>query len=190
MKKILVLTFLLLSLNLFFLLSANANCSTRILKQVCDVCEQRALTKLSTDSIKCPVCEPVNCPTASLACIKPDSFEGVLRSKYTLTTKLLDGVNDSIFRINTIKSQDSPNSFSYDVRTQNYRPIINDGVGFIFYDLVTFTLPVYSGTLLLSYSCTGVIDNVSVIKGYCSTAASSNNDPPKTYGGSFIAIPD
>ena len=178
----------------FFLLTscltANANCSTRILKQVCDVCEQRALTKLSTDSTKCPVCEPVNCPTASLACMRPDSFEALLRSKYTLTTKLLDGVNDTIFRINTVKSQDSPNAFSYDVRAQNYRQIINDGIGFIFYDIVSFNLPVLVGTRLLSYSCTGVIDNSSVIKGYCSTAASSNNNPLKTFGATFISTPD
>ena len=169
--------------------AANANCSTRILKQVCDVCEQRAISKLSTDSTKCPACEPVNCPTASLSCTKPDSFEALLKSKYTLTAKLFEGDNDSIFRINTVKSQDSQNSFSYDVRAQNYREIINDGIGFIFYDIVSFNLPVYSGTQLLSYTCTGVIDNASVIKGYCSTSISSNNET-KTYGGSFISIPD
>ena len=176
---------------IFFLsLPADAACSIRTLKNICDVCEQRALNKLSTDSIKCPVCESVNCPTASLACIRPDSFEAVFRSKYTLTTQILDAKNDIIFRINTSKSQDSPNAFSYDVRAQNYREIINDGIGFIFYDIVNFTLPVYLNTKLLSYSCTGVIDNASVIKGYCSTAASSNNESPKTYGGTFIAIPD
>ncbi len=189
--KTLVLIFLFLTLSILLPLPVYANCSTRTLKQVCDVCEQRALNKLSTDSVKCPVCEPVNCPTASLACIRPDSFEALLRSKYTLTTKLLDGENDTIFRINTLKREDSPNAFSYDVRAQNYRQIINDGIGFIFYDIVTFTLPVYSGTQLLSYSCTGVIDSSSVIKGYCSCAASNNNnDEPKTYGGTFISIPD
>ena len=153
MKKILALILLLLFINLFFSLRVNAACSTRTLKQVCDICEQRGLSKLSTDS-KCPVCEPVNCPTASLACIRPDSFEGSLRTKYTLTTKLLDGENDIIFRINTVKSQDSPNTFSYDVRAQNYRVITSGGIGFIFYDIVTFALPVYSGTGLLSYNCT------------------------------------
>ena len=189
MKKTLTLIFLVLSLNLFFHLSANANCSTRTLKQLCDVCEQRALNKLSTDSTKCPVCEPINCPTASLACIHTDSFQGLFRSKYTITGKFFDSDNDTIFRINTVKNQDSPNSFSYAVRNQNYREIINNGVGFIFYDIVSFTLPAYAGTQLLSYSCTGVIDNVSVIKGYCSTSISSNNET-KTYGGSFISIPD
>ena len=172
---------------------ANAACSTRTLKQVCDICEQKALSKLHTDSVQqtCPICEPVNCPTASLACTKPDSFAPIFKPRYTLTTKLLDGVNDIIFRISTTKSQDSPNSFSYDVKAQNYRTISSNGIGFIFYDVINFTLPVYSGTQLLSYSCTGLIDNSSIIKGYCSTISQSSNDTElKTYGGSFIAIPD
>lgn len=185
-KTILTLCFVFLIL--LSLLPANAECSTRTLKQICDVCEQRILNKLSTDSTKCPVCEPVNCPTASLSCMRPDSFAALLRTKYTLTAKLFEGGNDTIFRINTVQSQGSPNSFSYDVRAQNYRPIINDGIGFIFYDVISFTLPVYSSTQLLSYSCTGIIDRDSVIKGYCSTVSSS--DPPKTYGATFIAIPD
>ena len=193
MKKILALSFLLLFITLFFPLHANASCSTRILKQVCNLCEEKALSKLHADSVQqtCPVCEPINCPTASLACIKRDSFEPLLRTKYTLTTKLLAGDDDLVFRIDTSQSQDSPNTFSYEVRGQNYRLINNDGTGFIFYDIINLTLPVYAGTQLLSYNCTGAIDNASVIKGYCSIVAQGSNDSePKTYGGSFTAIPD
>ncbi len=185
-----ILTIGFVSIISFFSIPANAGCSTRTLKQVCDICEEKAQSKLHIDT-SCPVCEKVNCPTASLACIRLDSFEALLRTKYTLTAKLLGDGNDLIFRINTAQSQDSPNTFSYETREQNYHLINNDGIGFIFYDVLTFTLPVYAGAQLLSYSCTGIIDTVSVIQGYCSTVASSgNNDAQKTYGGTFIAIPD
>jgi len=186
-KIILTLSFV--SIMFLFSIPANATCSTRILKQVCDVCAEKAQSKLHIDA-SCPVCEKVNCPTASLACIQLDSFKALLRSKYTLTTKLLGDGEDLVFRINTAQSQNSPNTFSYEARGQNYRLINNDGFGFIFYDVVNFTLPVYAGTQLLSYNCTGVIDRTSVIKGYCSTIAPNSNGQPQTYGGSFIAIPD
>ena len=185
MRKLILLLLLLITIPL----AANAACSTRTLKQVCDICAEKAQSKLHTDT-SCPVCEKVNCPTASLACIRLDSFEALLRSKYTLTTKLLGNGEDLVFRINTAQSQDSPNTFSYETRGQNYRLINNDGFGFIFYDVVNFTLPVYAETQLLSYNCTGAIDSSSVIKGYCSTITPNSNGQPQTYGGSFIAIPD
>ena len=186
-KKILLISFLILSC--FIPEASNATCSTRTLKQVCTICEEKAQSKLHTNA-SCPVCEKVNCPTASLSCIKLDSFEALLKSKYTLTTKVLGDAEDLVYRINTTQSQDSPNTFSYETRGQNYRLINSDGFGFIFYDIVNFSLPVYSGTQLFSYSCTGAIDNASVIKGYCSTVAPNTDGQSQTYGGSFIAIPD
>ncbi len=184
-----ITTLVFILLNLLVPQVADANCSKRTLKQVCDICEEKAQSKLHPDA-SCPVCEKVNCPTASLACIRLDSFEALLKSKYTLTTKLLGDGGDLVFRINAAQSQDSPNTFSYETRGQNYKLINNDGFGFIFYDIVNFTLPVYAGTQLLSYNCTGAIDNTSIIKGYCSTITPDSNGQPQTYGGSFIAIPD
>ena len=191
MQKRLITPILVTLLLLTSCLTAQAACPTRILKQVCEVCQQTALTKLQTDaSVKCPVCEPVNCPTASLSCIKPDSFSGSLRTRYTITTNLLGTDNDLTLRFNTLKSQDSQNAFSYEVRAQDYRLINNDGFGYIFYDIVSFSLPVYIGSQLFSYTCTGGIDSSSVIKGYCSTIAPNTNGQPQTYSGSFIGIPD
>ena len=109
-KNLLIISFLILSC--FIPKASNATCSTRTLKQVCDICEEKAQSKLHTDA-SCPVCEKVNCPTASLSCIKPDSFEALLRSKYTLTTKVLGDAEDLVFKIDTTQSQDSPNTFSF-----------------------------------------------------------------------------
>ena len=82
-----VLTIILLVLAFIFPYSASSHCSIRTLKNVCDICEERAIEKLQTDSIPAQ-CPEVMCPETSLACVKPDSFNPFLRTSYTLTAMI------------------------------------------------------------------------------------------------------
>ncbi|MBI3590779.1 MAG: hypothetical protein HY094_05300 [Candidatus Melainabacteria bacterium] len=193
MNKIKLIAFLFLALSAVFttVRGASATCSIRTLKNVCDVCEERGLKKsgLSTDSL--PAEYPkVNCPEASLACIRTDSFGPFLKSSYTLTAMIDSNGDDVLFKLNTLKDPSSPQKFSYDVRSQNFRTVIQNGSGFIIYDVVNFNLPVYNGENILSYNCIGGIDNSSVIKGLCSTIANNGNGSLQLYGFQFTAIPN
>lgn len=183
MKKLILTLFV-------FLLAvpgANAKCAISTLLRMCDACEERAISRLNIDSI-CPKQEPeVTCPTASLACIRTDSFEPFLKQNYTISAKL--GDVDLVMKFNLTKNEQAPNSFYYDIRHANYRLLIDKAVGFLIYDIVNFNLPIQYGENILSYSCVGSIDNSSVIKGLCSTIAPDENKKPNSYGFEFTAIP-
>ena len=172
-------------------LGVHAACSIRTLKNVCDICEERGLKKsnLGTDSLPAE-CPKVNCPEPSLACIKVDSFEPFLKSSYTLTAMVYSNEDDILFKLNTSKDPSSPQQFSYDVRYQNFRTVIQNSTGFIMYDVVNFNLPLYNGESVLSYNCIGGIDNSSTIKGICSTIANNESGNPQSYGFQFVATPN
>ena len=188
-KLISALIILLLVVSIQFFKSASyAKCSINTLRNVCEVCEERALSNLSTDSI-CPKCSEVNCPSASLACIKLDSFEPFLKSNYTLSTNLPEGITNISFKLNIIKNDQIKGVFKYDVREQNFRTVIEENTGFLFYDLVNFNLPVQTGEELYSYSCIGSIDNTSAINGICSTIAPNEERKPASYSFKFTALP-
>lgn len=166
---------------------ASPGCSTRILKKICDVCEERALSKLNTDSV-CPVCPEVNCPQVSYACIKTDTFVPLLKESYTLSATLdNDGL---LLKLNFKKNEDSPTTLKYDVRSQNFRTLVSNAIAFIFYDLINFNVPLQLKDSLFSYNCLGVINNTSTISGLCSTLANDENNQPKYYGFQFTAIPN
>ena len=169
--------------------SSFAKCSIQTLRNVCEVCEERALSNLSTDSI-CPKCPEVNCPTASLACIQLDSFEPFLKSNYTLSTNLPEGTTDISFKLNILKNDQVKGAFKYDIRNKNFRTVIEENTGFIFYDLINFNLPVQIGEELYSYSCIGSIDNTSAINGICSTIAPDEEKKPASYSFGFTALPN
>ena len=169
---------------------AKSKCQIRTLKQVCDVCEERALNKLSTGSV-CPQCPEVNCPAVSQACIRTDSFKPFLKSSYTLTAMIWEGHPDMVFKLNIIEGH-SPGTFLYDVRYRNFHIAISDNLGFLIYDVVNFTLPLSSGeNNIVSYSCVGTIDNTSVLIGLCSSITRDSSDINlKSYSFPFTAVPD
>lgn len=169
--------------------SALARCSIDTLRNVCSVCEERALDKLSTDSV-CPICPEVNCPQVSHACIKPNSFENFLNSSYTLNAMIWDGEPDMVFKLNISKEDDFTGTFKYDVRYRNFRTAVTGSIGFLLYDVVNFNLPLELGDKVHSYSCIGGIDNSSVIKGLCSTIAQDDTGTTKSYRFSFTALPN
>jgi len=168
--------------------SVSSRCSINTLRNVCEICEERALSNLSTDSV-CPACPEINCPTASLACIKLDSFEPFLKPNYTLSTNLPEGISDISFMLNISKNNQTKGAFQYDVRGQNFRTVIQENTGFIFYDLVNFNLPVQIGEELYSYNCIGSIDTTSAINGICSTIARNEEREPASYSFQFTALP-
>ncbi len=188
-KLISALVIFLLILSVFVQTTAFARCSIKTLRNVCEVCEERALTKLDTDSV-CPTCPEVNCPTASLACIKLDSFEPFLKSNYTLSTNLPEGDSDISFKLNISKNNQIKGLFKYDVRAQNFRTVIEENTGFLFYDLVNFNLPITLGGKLFSYNCIGSIENTSVITGICCTIPPDEGNKPKSYSFQFTAVPN
>lgn len=166
--------------------AAYAHCTPRTLKQVCTACRDTALSSLNTDSL-CPACPEVNCPAISQACIQVDSFEPFLKKNYTISTNI--GGADLVFKLNFLKNEESPGTFYYDVRSSNYRSLINNALGFLFYDIVNFNLPIPLGNKLFSYNCIGAIDNTSILKGVCSTVAQDEDGKSSTYGFQFTAIP-
>lgn len=185
------LTFLVSTLFLisFVYSKSYAACSIKTLKQVCDVCEERAINKLDIDSV-CPpqTCPEINCPAISKSCIQVDSFTHFLKPSYTISTKL--GESDFLFRINFSKNEDKTGVLQYDVRASNFRMLIDNAIGFLIYDIVNFNLPVIFGEALLSYNCIGVIDSESVIRGNCSTLSNNGEEKPVTYRWNFTAIPE
>lgn len=185
MKRVILTLFIFLAIALP---KAIAKCAISTLLRMCDVCEERAISKLNIDSL-CPKqeCPEVNCPTASLACIRIDSFEPFLKQNYTISAKL--GEMDLVMKFNLTKNEQAPNTFHYDIRQANYRLLIDKAVGFLVYDIVNFNLPLQYGESILSYSCVGSIDNSSIIKGLCSTIAPDENKKPNSYGFEFTAIP-
>ncbi|OGI18511.1 MAG: hypothetical protein A3B68_07135 [Candidatus Melainabacteria bacterium RIFCSPHIGHO2_02_FULL_34_12] len=174
-------------ISLVFPLSVNARCSIEALKNVCNICAERAESKLTTDST-CPVCPEINCPSPSLACIKLDSFQPFLKSSYTITSN--DQNLNFLFKLNIVKNDNNKNLFLYDVRYRNFRTITQNNFGYLLYDIVNFNLPIEYDDYLYSYNCTGAIDNTSVIKGTCSTIANDNAETGiQTYSWQFTAIP-
>ena len=170
-------------------LSSFARCSVDTLRNVCNICEERALSKLNTDSI-CPACPEVNCPQSSLACIKPNSFVNFLSSNYTLNAMIWSGQPDLIFKLAISKDNDFTGTFKYDVRYRNFRTAVSDGTGFLFYDVVNFNLPLEIDDKFYSYNCIGGVDNSSSLKGSCSTITKDDSGTVQLYGFSFIATPD
>ena len=166
--------------------TASAYCSPRTLKQVCTACRDTALSELKTDSI-CPSCPETNCPAISQACIQLDSFEAFLKRNYTISANL--GGTNLVFKLNFLKNEQTPGTFYYDIRSSGYRLLIDNALGFLFYDIINFNLPVPFGEGLLSYNCIGAIDNTSLLKGVCSTVAQDEEGKPKSYGFQFTAIP-
>lgn len=166
---------------------ANAACSTRVLKRVCDVCEERALSKLNTDSI-CPPCEPVNSPSTSLSCITLNSFEEYLKSTYAISSTQREILLN--FTASFVKNPGTPGIFKYNIWDANNKLTVSNNSAFLLYDVVNFSLPIISGNVIFSYDCTGGIDNNSVIKGVCSTIAQDENGTPSSFGFPFIAVPN
>ena len=173
--------------NLIFSYNANAACSTRTLKRVCDVCEERALKKLDTDSV-CPSCPEVSCP-ANNSCIRLDSFDSLLRPVYAVTSASNDGGSKFLFWLNIQKNNESPSSFNYEIWSSDNNLLLKDTIGFLLYDVISFNVPVPSGASVLSYSCTGGIDSNSVLKGLCSTIAPDESGNPKSYSWDFTGLP-
>ncbi len=169
-------------------MSSFARCSIDTLKNVCDVCEERALSKLNTDSI-CPACPEVNCPQPSQACIKLNSFENFLSSNYTLNAMIWSGQPDEIYKLSISKSTDFNGAFNYDVRYKNFRTAAAGNTGFLLYDIVNFNLPLQLGDKLYSYNCIGGIDNTSSLKGVCSTIAQDDFGTVNVYSFPFTALP-
>ena len=167
----------------------NEKCSINVLKHVCDVCEERSLSKLNTDST-CPPCREINCPTSSLSCVQPDSFDPFLKANYTFTSNKQDGSIDTLLKLSFSKQESYIGDFKYTVRGQNFRTLIENGTGYHAYDLVQFNVPIYYNDTLYSYNCIGIIDTSSVIKGSCSTIAPDENKNLKVYGLSFTATPN
>ena len=165
----------------------NAACSTRVLKRVCDVCSERALSKLDTDSI-CPPCKTVNPSSTSLSCITLSSFEKYLKSTYLISsTKRETPLN---FTASFIKNPGTPGIFKYNIWDANNKLTVSNNSAFLLYDVVNFSLPIISGNVIFSYNCTGGIDNNSVIKGVCSTIAQDEDGTPSPFGFPFVAVPN
>ena len=156
---------------------AKGNCSIRTLRNVCEICEERAVSK------------EVSCPQASLACIQADSFHPFLKANYTLSGML--GEEEAIFKLNITRDLEFPIRFNYEVRYQNFRTALQNGRGFLIYDIVNFNLPVVVDQNLYSYNCIGVIDNTSNINGVCSTLAPGTGiDDLELYSWGFTALPN
>lgn len=167
----------------------NEKCSINVLKQVCDVCEERSLAKLSTDWVG-PSYSETNCPTSSLACIMPDSFDSFLKENYTFTSHKQDGSIDTLLKLNFSKQDKYAGNIKYTVRAQNFRTLLENGTGYHAYDLVQFNIPIYYNDTPYSYNCIGIIDNSAVIKGSCSTITSDENEKLKVYNLLFTATPN
>ena len=188
--KFLIIILLSLAAVLITQTSANARCSIDTLKNVCTICEERALNSLSLDSA-CPVCPEVTCPKASQACIRLNSFEPFLSSNYTLTGMIWQDVQDDVlFKLNIAKNENTSSTFNYEVRYDNFRIALQNGMGLLLYDIVSFSLPVSYGEGLLSYNCIGAIDNTSIFQGVCSTIANDGAGNPRPYSWTFTAIPN
>ena len=185
--KIIYLIILFFTLSLGLQSPTLAKCSIRALQNACMICEERAKSDLDLDSI----CPEVNCPSPSEACIKPSSFEPFLKKSYSLTLDLTGIENSYTSTIYITKNLEFPNIFSYSVRDTFFRPLIEDGTGFVFYDTVNFTLPLVVNRYLLSFNCFGIIDSKSLIKGYCSTVTYDEiTRDRKMLGGLFTASPN
>ena len=82
MKKIITLSFLILWGIITVIIPVQANCSIRTLKNVCDICEERALKKANLNVDSANQNQPeVNCPTSSFSCIQQDTFIPLLKEK-------------------------------------------------------------------------------------------------------------
>ena len=188
MKSWILETFLIILVVVSNFSPALATCSIRTLKNVCTVCEEKAVNKLNTDSA-CPVCPEVNCPAASLACIQTDSFAPLLKQSYTLTGTV-ENEQNVVFKLNISKNETSPSSFFYDVRYRNFQIAIKDSIGFLIYDVVNFNLPYEVGNQMYSFNCIGGIDTSSVLRGNCSTIYKDSTGTAQSYSFPFIATPD
>ena len=184
-----VLTIILLVLAFIFPYSASSHCSIRTLKNVCDICEERAIEKLQADSVPAQ-CPEVMCPEPSLACVKPNSFEPFLRTNYTLIAMIWQDLPDVIFKLNISRNNLTSNSFNYDVRYENFRMALKESTGFLFYDIVNFNLPFNDGDKTYLYNCIGSINRSSILEGVCSTVTIDDQGNGKTYGWSFTAVPN
>ena len=169
-------------------ISTKAKCSIRTLKNVCNICEERALEKLSIDSA-CPVCPEVNCPAQSHACIQQNSFEPFLKQNYTLIAMIWQDQDDVLFKLNITKNTLDPRVFNYEVRYRNMHPVIRNSRGFLTYDIVNFNLPMEIGERFYSFNCNGGIDLNSTLNGSCSTIAPDNKGTPTLYSFEFVALP-
>lgn len=186
-KLLLILTLVLLATST----SVYAACSTKTLRNVCNICEERALSNLDTDSV-CPktICPEVSCPSISKACVRTDSFQHLLLPNYTLTAMLLSqDTNDLTYKLSISKDANISGIFNYDVRYLNFRTALENSVGFILYDVVNFNLPITQKDKVLSYNCIGGIDNISNINGICSTIAPNEAGNAQLYNFKFTAIP-
>ena len=167
--------------------SSIAKCSINTLRKVCDVCEEKAVSKLKTDSA-CPTC--AKCPSPSVTCIKLNSFSPFLKNSYSLALKTRDGEIEINFNLIIRKEESEPTSFSYDIRDRSYNPLVYESTGFLFYDLVNFNLPLSDGEKLYSYNCLGAIDNTSEIKGVCTTIANNESGEASAFGYLFSGVPN
>lgn len=166
-----------------------AECPVSVLKNLCAACEERALSKLNLDSI-CPkqATQEFNCPSISKACVHYDSFLPFLKQKYTISANI--GGTNTLFYLNFKKNDDGYSIFNYDVRAQNQRSIITGATGYIYYDVVNFIIPLKYQDNYQPYSCIGIIDNTSTIKGSCTTTAKNGEGILTSYGWSFTALVD
>ncbi|MBI1858062.1 MAG: hypothetical protein HYR97_02990 [Candidatus Melainabacteria bacterium] len=189
LRFILLLVLFLISAEIFTTSdNALAACSIRTLKNLCTTCEERALEKLEIDSV-CPSCPEVNCPTASLACIRTDSFNPLLKQRYTFVGTV-EGSQDVIFKLNISKNDDYTGAFSYEVRYKNFQIVAKNNVGFLIYDVVNFNLPYEIDKQLYSFNCIGGIDTNSIFQGGCSTIYKDSAGIVQSYGFPFIATPN
>ncbi len=186
--KIILLLFLSVFYNFNIPSYAEDKCSTRILKKVCDMCEERALNKLSTDS-QSPVAGQVNCPTTSLACLQSDSYFPLLRENYTISI-MTNNKPDLLYKLNISKDINTPQYFNYKVRYANFQTALENATGYLSYNLVNFNLPLQFDSNIYSYNCIGLINNVSIISGTCTTIAENESGELHPYSSTFIAIPN
>lgn len=186
--KIILLLFLSTFCNFNIPSYAEDKCSTRILKKVCDLCEERALNKLSTDS-QSPISGQVNCPTTSLACLQSDSYFPLLRENYTISI-MTKNEADYLYKLNISKDISTPQYFNYKVRYANFQTALENATGYLSYNLVNFNLPLQFDSNVYSYNCIGLINNVSIISGTCTTIAENESGELKPYSSDFIAIPN
>ncbi len=190
MKKYLphlILSIILLTAESFYM-NSFARCSIDTLRNVCNVCEERAISKLDTDSV-CPTCPEVNNTQVSQACIMLDSFSNFLSSNYIINAMVWSGEPDVIYKLSIAKNNDFTGNFTYDLRYADFRTAITGSTGFIFYDIVNFNLPLELEDKVYSYNCIGGIDNTSSLKGVCSTIAKDDYGLSTTYSFLFTGTP-
>ena len=192
--KMLFIIYQVVSTIMYFPLPANSACSVRTLKNVCDVCADRAVSKLntnalSTDSVS-PNSQQVNCPSVSQACIQHDSFHAFLRQSYTLSAMVWEDQPDVLFRLNITRNENFPDTFTYDVRYKDFTLGVKDSTGYIIYDIVNFNLPFQVDDKFYSLNCIGGIDNTSVITGVCSTIDLDETNVTNVYRFPFTALPN